>query len=100
MGKELIAQCKWLEKNIDSNGPYFMGEQFSLVASRPRSPCVAKSLEQCSEPCRAVLCGPCADIVMMQCTLALRSLSLCYTVGMPSAKSESFLPASHVCLAL
>ena len=33
MGKELVAQCKWLESNIDSNGPYFMGEQFSLVVS-------------------------------------------------------------------
>lgn len=33
MGKELIAQCKWLENNIDSNGPYCMGEQFSLVVS-------------------------------------------------------------------
>lgn len=28
-----MAQCKWLENNIDSNGPYFMGEQFSLVVS-------------------------------------------------------------------
>ena len=33
VGKQLIAQCKWLEDNIDSNGPFFMGEQFSLVAS-------------------------------------------------------------------
>ena len=44
VGKELIAQCKWLEENIDSNGPFFMGEQFSLVASRPRSSCAAEKL--------------------------------------------------------
>ena len=34
MAQELLAQCRWLEDNIDSNGPFLMGEQFSLVVSR------------------------------------------------------------------
>ena len=57
VGKELIAQCQWLEDNIDSNGPYFLGEQFSLVASHLPSPCVAKGLlMQRSRDPGALLC--------------------------------------------
>ena len=36
VAKELLAQCRWLEDNIDSNGPFLMGEQFSLVVRRCR----------------------------------------------------------------
>ena len=75
MGKELVAQCKWLEDNIDSNGPYFMGEQFSLVARHHPPPCATNPL-LCSAdiPYVAVLSGTMssqADIAGMQGSLTL-----------------------------
>jgi len=31
IAQQLIEQCEWLEENVDPNGPFFMGSQFSLV---------------------------------------------------------------------
>ena len=53
VAKELLAQCRWLEDNIDSNGPFLMGEQFSLVVRRCRRLRMQRHAED--SPCTAAI---------------------------------------------
>ena len=53
VAQELLAQCRWLEDNIDSNGPFLMGEQFSLVVSCPKRLCMQLHVQ--GPPCSAGL---------------------------------------------
>ena len=67
VAKELLAQCRWLEDNIDSNGPFLMGEQFSLVVSCRKRLCMQRHEEGFPIPCwRASSSAPHSDFKSAQ----------------------------------
>ena len=66
VAKELLAQCRWLEDNIDSNGPFLMGEQFSLVVRRRRRLRMQQHAE--APPCTAAVPPLVLPLPLCMCT--------------------------------